>query len=388
MRTCKSGPKLAGILLLLLSSALFLVSCDAQDTDPLAPVQFDGLELEERVSLSYADQFAIDRYKGGYSLISVSDGRRYLIVPPQGDVPENLGEDISVLRQPIQNIYLAATSVMGLFDELDSLETIRFSGAKAEEWYIENAALAMERGDMLYAGKYRDPDYEMILAENCSLAIESTMIEHVPEVQEKLEELGIVVFEERSSYESQPLGRSEWIKVYGEMVDKEEVAQTLFDKQKASLDSVASEEPAGKTVAFFYINSSGQVVTRKSGDYVTKMIELAGGDYVFQSLGDSDSATSTVTMEMEQFYTEAKDADIILYNSTIGGEIYTIEELVSKNKLLADFKAVQAGDVWCTQQNLYQESMKLGTVIADIHTVLTQPDNAESLQFMYRLERS
>lgn len=47
----------------------------------------------------------------------------------------------------------------------------------------------MEDGDIIYAGKYSAPDYEMILNENCGLAIENTMILHTPEVKEQMENL-------------------------------------------------------------------------------------------------------------------------------------------------------------------------------------------------------
>ena len=77
---------------------------------------------------------------------------------------------------------------------------------------------------MLYAGKYRMPDYELILSKGCDLAIENTMIFHDPEVKEKLEELGIPVIVETSSYESDPLGRLEWIKLYGALFGKEKEA--------------------------------------------------------------------------------------------------------------------------------------------------------------------
>ena len=66
---------------------------------------------------------------------------------------------------------------------------------------------------MYYAGKYNAPDYELILSKACDLAIESTMISHSPEVKEQLEQLGIPVLVERSSYESHPLGRMEWLKL-------------------------------------------------------------------------------------------------------------------------------------------------------------------------------
>ena len=57
-------------------------------------------------------------------------------------------------------------------------------------------------------------------------------------------------------------------------------------------------ENTGKTVAFFYINSNGNAVTRKSSDYVSKMIEAAGGSNVFTSLGDAGSAMGSTTLEI------------------------------------------------------------------------------------------
>ncbi len=44
----------------------------------------------------------------------------------------------------------------------------------------------MEEGDILYAGKYSNSDYELILDEGCNLAIENTMIYHNPEVKRKV----------------------------------------------------------------------------------------------------------------------------------------------------------------------------------------------------------
>ena len=39
------------------------------------------------------------------------------------------------------------------------------------------------------------------------------MIYHTPEVKEQLEDFGVPVLVERSSYENHPLGRMEWIKL-------------------------------------------------------------------------------------------------------------------------------------------------------------------------------
>ncbi len=348
-----------------------------------APVSFDALEVTHSMELRYAAQFSADNLTGGYTMITIADDR-FLVVPEGMEPPIDMDEGIAVLRQPIQNIYLAATSAMCLFDSLNALDAIAMSGTQASGWYIENARAAMEGGKIVYAGKYSAPDYEMIVSKNCSLAVESTMIDHAPDVKEKLEELGVPVLVERSSYEEHPLGRTEWIKLYALLLGKDEFAESLFNEQAALLDNI-SMEITGKSVAFFYISSSGSAVVRKNGDYVTKMIELAGGEYVFSGLSD-DAATGSVNLNMEQFYAEARDADIIIYNSSIDGEVRTIVELLGKSELLADFKAVKNGDVWCTGKNLFQETTEFGALISDMNRIFKGDLGVdEELRFLYRL---
>ena len=94
-----------------------------------------------------------------------------------------------------------------------------------------------------------------------------------------------------------------------------------------------------------------------------------------------------MNMQMEEFYAKAKDADYIIYNSTIDGELDSIDELLAKSSLMADFKAVKDGNVWCTGQNLFQETMGLATMIEDIHTMLTSDDpKLDSLTYMKKLK--
>lgn len=342
------------------------------------------LTFLDRMELTYAEQFAIDEYNDGYRLISISDGSRFLIVPEGEEIPAELDEDIVALQQPLDHIYLVATAAMDMVCSLEALDAVRLSGTESSGWYMEEAKEAMERGDILYAGKYSAPDYELILSEGCRLAVENTMISHAPEVSEKLEAFGIPVFIDYSSYESHPLGRVEWIKLYGALFGKEEQAQELFLAQEADLQEASAEEKTGKTVAFFFITTNGAVNVRKSTDYVPKMIELAGGTYIFDELGGSEGKSSSVTMQMEEFYAAAKDADYLIYNSSIDGEIRTIEELLGKSSLLADFKAVQEGDVFCTTKNLYQESMAIGSLTKDIHSMLT--GETEDMEYLYPLE--
>lgn len=359
---------------------------NTQSQDTIRESEGGGeLVYESSLELLYAENFSVDYYEGGYTMLTIKDGTQILVVPEGMDVPEGLDEGVCVMQQPIQNMYLVASAVMDMFDTLDALDTISLSGQKEENWYVESAREAMANGDMVYAGKYNKPDYELIVSANCTLAIENMMISHSPEVIEMLEDFGIPVMIEYSSYESHPLGRVEWIKFFGALVGKEAEAEAAFAEQIAILEEVTADEKTDKTVAFFFITSNDLVQVRQSSDYVPKMIELAGGKYIFENLGDPESARSTMNMQVEEFYNGAKDADYIIYNSSIDGGVASIDELLDKCAVLEDFKAVQEGNVWCTTNDMYQQSMSIGYLIEDMHSML-QGEGEEEMEYLFRLQ--
>lgn len=368
-------------LLLILVLLLLFPGCAAEGKhDMRRPPEIPGYGEPVSVPLSAARCFAIWRWDNGDSAIMTDDGSVYLLTD---SAPAGLDPEIKVIPRSPERVYMAASAVMCFWEAMDRLGDIRFSALEAEDWTVVGAREAMERGDMVYAGKYREPDYELLLSSGCDLSVQSTMSEHVPKVKEKLGELGIPVFVDRSSYEADPLARCEWVKVYAEIAGCPETGEALFDGQAAVFDAFAAAEPTGKTAVFFYVTASGSFVTRKSGDYISKMIELAGGENVFAFEGE-DNALSSVTLSPEEFVLAAKDADVILYNGTVSGTLYTIDELVALNPLLSGFRAVKSGDVWCTEQNLYQNIMKTGDILRDFHTIFA--DTGEITTYLHRLD--
>ena len=101
---------------------------------------------------------------------------------------------------------------------------------------------------------------------------------------------------------------------------------------------------------------------------------------------EEDNALSTMNLQMEAFYYGAKDADILIYNSTIDGKLDTIEQLLGKSSLLADFKAVQNGNVWCTEQSMFQQSSASAGMIRDLNAIITGTAGSDTLTFLYRLK--
>ena len=229
-------------LKLIPAAALTLTGCGSK----AQPANTESLVFSHHYKLDYAQQFTADCYEGGYTMLTIAESdARFLVVPEDAAEVDGLPADVTVLRQPVENIYLVSTSVMDLLLHLDALDSVAFSGTKAE-LVSARVQQAMEEGKIAYAGKYSAPDYEQILAAGCRLAIENTMILHTPEVKEQLEHFGIPVLVERSSYESDPLARMEWIKLYGILLGREEQAEQVFSAQETAVQPSSRRNPREK----------------------------------------------------------------------------------------------------------------------------------------------
>ena len=350
------------------AALLLLTGCIAEQQPDTGKLQITG-----RMPLEYATQFSVDYCADGCSVIHIA-AEDYLFIPEGCSEPAD--NPLPVIHQPQGDIYLAASSAMDLFDAIGALGTVTMTSTDLNSWTLPHVQDAMQRGDLTYIGKYSTPDYEALLESDCGLAIESTMILHSPAVREQIISLGIPVITERSSYEAHPLGRMEWIKLYGLLVGKTEEAEQFFAEKAAEVQNLPQSdlpEEQRPTAAFFSIAANGSVTVRKPGDYISQMIGMAGGRYIFRAddLHIDENALSTMNIQMETFYETARDADILIYNSTIEGKPDSLDALLQKNTLLRDFRAVREQNVWCTELNTFQQTTGAADMIADLNRIFS-----------------
>ena len=346
------------------------------------------LTCSGKLRLDYAERFNVYYYDGGYKLFAVSDTEGnttdYLLIPEGKEAPAGLSDDIITVQAPLDHIYMAASGSMCFFPALGCLDDVTTTAIDRDGWKIQEPIDALDDGRMKYAGKYSEPDYELLLNDGCDAAIESTMILHSPETQEMLQDLGIPVIIDRCSYEQDPFGRMEWVKFYGALMRKEQEADDYFSQEIDSLGDYKSYQDTGKTAAFFSVNSAGQIMARRSDDFIPNLMKMAGGTYVFSDLKNPAGDSAIVNMTMEEFYNESKDADYLIYNATIEAPLTGIKDLESKSSLFSDFKAVQNGNVWQVDNTWYQATDHVGELLTDFHLMFTGGD-AEQMTFLTKL---
>lgn len=345
------------------------------------------LVSEGMVELQYAQRFSIEKFEGGYRMITAgSEGtggpKKYMVVPEGMSVPEGLEEDVIVLQLPLDNIYCASSSMMSLTAALGALDHIKLCALDYDSWQLDEVRAQMDADKLAYSGSYKEPDYEMMTANDIQLYIDTTMIDGYPEVLEKFGELGIPSLVEDSALEGHPMGRVEWIKVLGVLYGMEDEANAYFDDQVEKFNAACAEESLGKSVALGYITSSGKCYARNGGDYIAQLIEMAGGDYVCADV--EPDQTGNTSMTFEEWYDKFVDADYFFYYN-LGVEFSSIQDMIDYNPLFADFKAVQNGNVWVTCDGFSQKSADIVGVITDMNTVLTSEDNTVTTDFIVKI---
>lgn len=346
--------------------------------------QYNGkLEFDHSMELTYAKNFSVDYYKGGYKLIKVKDQGSFLVVPEGMSVPGGLDSDTYVLQQPVTKILVSSTPTVSLINAIGALDAVSLTTYDVDTWYIDNVKKQMNDGKLKYVGEYTKPDYELITATGTKFAIFSAMLKD--DVKAQLEQLGIKILVDQASYEDHPLARVEWMKLYGAMFNKEAEADKLFAEQEALIKNIETKPATGKTAVIFYITSKGDFYVRNSDDYMAKMISLAGGKYIMDGKVGVGK-TGTTKMEAESFFDLAKDADEIIYVWSTGGKPSTLNDLLAKNSVLADMKAVKEGNVWCTTPDFFQISNTIGNIINDMNSVFSADASADKFTYLYKLK--
>ena len=434
-----------GILFFLIVSCLLFSAC-APANEPFAdgrkpqnhPV-IGGYSYVDSMELAYATMFAVDYYEKDITLITIADNQRYLLLPDAlkqenantafgKQFLQNIPADVTILQKSPERVYLASSSCMDFWEELGVSNRVWFTSTRRQDWDLPNAAARMDDGSLEFVGKYNAPDFEYLLSEQCGLAVENTMIYHTPDTLEQLQSLGIPAMVEYSSYEPHPLGRLEWIRLWGLIAGCEEQAVAYFYEQIERMEQVTSQDGDPQTdktgqvtsqdrdsqsdktghaaaqnsynapvkVAYFSINANGMIRVPNSASYIPKMIALAGGDYVFadgftqqEETDESNrtNASSSTNMQMEPFYAAAKDADVLIYNGTIEGKLSSVDELIEKNALFADFKAIREGRVWCQDGDLFQHPTQAVQQAVDFAAaVADKPD--DTLIYLKKLPSS
>lgn len=397
------------LLAVLAMSTLLFAACDRKENEQQGylTVEYSQLTSTGKEENTFAELFSIEHLKDenekAYSKIEVFDKEKkldtsWLLLPEGVDKVSGAPAGVNIMTfRDRQNIMVSSASTMALINAMDALSKVPMTTADTT-WRIQEIKDAIDKGTVKEVGKYSKPDYEQIISigaeKHVTFAVFSTMLDSVPDVYDQLTKTcNLRIMRDQSSYESHPLGRTEWIKIYGEIFDMRDKSDAVFNGQVEILNETTSKinvpEAERKTVLIFYTTSTKDTFyVRNAADYVTELVNLGGGKQVAE-IGPGKSGNTKMTQE--SFIQECSQADYVLYNWTSGASGVKDESLqglidARLGDWFKDFKAYKEGNVWRTSNDFYQKMDKMGEMVADIYKMLYGENVSDTLTYVNRLK--
>lgn len=396
------------LLAVLAMSTLLFAACDRKENEQQGiTVEYSQLTSTGKEENTFAELFSIEHLKDenekAYSKIEVFDKEKkldtsWLLLPEGVDKVSGAPAGVNIMTfRDRQNIMVSSASTMALINAMDALSKVPMTTADTT-WRIQEIKDAIDKGTVKEVGKYSKPDYEQIISigaeKHVTFAVFSTMLDSVPDVYDQLTKTcNLRIMRDQSSYESHPLGRTEWIKIYGEIFDMRDKSDAVFNGQVEILNETSSKinvpEAERKTVLIFYTTSTKDTFyVRNAADYVTELVNLGGGKQVAE-IGPGKSGNTKMTQEW--FIQECSQADYVLYNWTSGASGVKDESLqglidARLGDWFKDFKAYKEGNVWRTSNDFYQKMDKMGEMVADIYKMLYGENVSDTLTYVNRLK--
>lgn len=320
------------------------------------------------IDFKYAKGFQVQYIDGDCKLVIDSAGKKFLLVP-NGKTATKGYEDAKVISTPVKKVAAFSTTYVSALRSIGELGSVAAVTTEKDKWYIDEIKKGLDAGSITYVGNQASPNYEQIKAINPEIAILHTGSSSQEKQIAKLEELGITCISYNEHMQDDPLGKIEAVKVLAAFFNKDEIAQKNFNKIEENIKTVNEKTKSLQKpkVAYAYI-LKGLVYVPNEGSYVAKMIELAGGDYMFKDMGKDEGAYSKISVE--EFYARAKTADVLIYDNTSDLSVKNLSDLVNNNNILKDISPITTGKVWGINPTYWQDTDKMDTIIKDMSATI------------------
>jgi len=308
----------------------------------------DGLD-GQRDTLSYARGFSVTHCEG-YDVVSVRDPwdtlktrHTYILIDRTKEKPEDL-PDGTVIRVPVERAVIYTSVHSAIAEQLGAINAI--SGI-CEPQYIHSEVILdrIREGRIADLGLSSAPNIEKIIDLDAEIIIASPFENAGYGAAEKI---GVPIVEAADYMESHPLGRSEWVKFYGLLFGKAELADSLFEATATRYNELKemAAGAAGKP-SLLLEKMYGSAWSLPSDDSYTAMMHRdAGADYIFSGTGVKSSAP----LAFETVFEKACNADIWIFKYAAGND-YTLESLKEEYPLYAEFKAYKRHKVFACNTN-------------------------------------
>jgi len=281
-------------------------------------------------------------------------------------------EGITQLSTSIQRVIALSSTHIGMMQKLQVAD--RIVGISSRKYLCED----LFNKDIFEMGSLGSANPELFVQAKPDLIMDSGFDLKAPVIN-KLKQAGLTIFFNYDWKEYHPLGRAEWIKVYGVLFNKEKEAQEIF-KNVDSLyhqmkENISRSSQKIKTFAGTYFGDIFNVPAGES--YMAQLFKDAHLDYVYSNT----EGTGSLSLTLEE---------ALIKNASIGYWLNVAasskKEILQQSERFQQLKSLQDGKVYTYMKNnncFWERSVIEPHLLLHDLGVIFYPELMESHELLY-----
>jgi len=303
-------------------------------------------------SITLAGRVKIEKTEGSVILTIINPWQGasgishvYYLVKRGDPIPPDL-DSSDVIFVPLEKIICMSTTHLGMIEALGEENSVK-AVSGTEFIYSDNLLKKVDNGEIEDVGYDGNLNNELIIRINPDLIMMYGVGGESAGYVGKLKELGVKVLFNGDYLENDPLSKAEWIKVFGALYCKEELADRIFNSEKKSYDSILAyiaESIHTKPKVMLGLPYKDTWYISPGNSFISRLIEDAGGNYIWN---DTESEMS-MPFGIENVYLKALTADYWLNT----GAAKTKNEISSVDKRLEDLPCFRNGNLYNNNKRL------------------------------------
>jgi iron complex transport system substrate-binding protein len=310
-------------------------------------------KLNEGEAIKYAEKFSLLK-TDSCTILTINDPwqgasgiRQVYYLVKRDQIHSYKFDTLKVIAVPLKKIVCMSTTQLPMLMALGEQNSLK--GISGADLIYNNFLIQSLKSKTLF-----DIGYESAINNELLITIAPDLIMAYGIGSEsagylgKIRELGFRVLFNADYLENDPLGKAEWIKVFGALYCREWMADSIFrsiGEQYNSIQNYIHQNVIKRPVVFSGLPFRDSWFISPGNSYFSRLVDDAGGNYLWK---DTRSDIS-MPLSIETVFIKSLKADFWLNIGTVNSK----EEIISLDRRLADLPSFKRG-------NLYNNNSRIG----------------------------
>ncbi|MDZ7715539.1 MAG: ABC transporter substrate-binding protein [Balneolaceae bacterium] len=323
----------------------FVLSCNAEESpkDDISIRVSSSPDFQVRVEAEYAEGFQIS-YHGNYKLLKIlnpfqdqTDTLQYVLKHRNTSLDTTFS-NAQIIEIPVRSMIATSTTHIALTDMLNANGVIK--GMVGAEYAYNPAIREGLKDEEITSFPSGEFNKEVALAMNPDLVMVSAGQSSQFDDYRVLMDSGIGIFINSEWLETTPLGKAEWVKVMGALLNKEELANKKFEKVAEEYNRLKSkvQKVSAQPLVINNLPYKGAWFVSGGDSFTAQYLKDAGADYAWFGNG----STGGLRKDFETVYEVGLRAEVWLNP----GAAQSKEEILAKDERFKDFKSFKTGQIY------------------------------------------